>query len=613
MLTAQARFRRRSLAWIGWVLPALGLLVIVFMWAYVLHSLEAERGRVVADSYAKARSLNRAFEGYTERALTHVDQVSAFVAYNVEQRGRDVDLPGLLSQGLARQPGLLALYLTDARGEVIASTGEGVGASLAGREDFQLHAEGREPGLHIGKPQGGGTGSPWTIQLSRRLQTRQGDFAGIVVVSADPSYFTRFYDEQQHGRLGLITFLGLDRTVRARRSGDRLWYGDAAGSSTLLAALQQSPEGTYSGASRLAGVPRLLAYKRLADRPFVVVTGLAVSEVMAGHEARRRAELGTLAAVTCVLLLAFGGLSVLVQWLRRSERKRHIADRRLREVTDNLPALVAYIDTAQCFQFCNATFQSWLHLDPAAQVGRPMAEVLGPAMYEARRAAVERALAGERVEFDVETPVNGEMRCLHNVYIPDPARDGSIRGLYALSSDVSAQKAVERQLAALARVDALTGLPNRHALNERLHEALARAERSGDLLALMFLDVDRFKDINDRFGHGTGDRVLKEFGDRLRGSVRATDTVARLAGDEFVIVLEGLGTDVEPTAVAQKIVAQMNRPFEVDGQVLLVTTSIGVAFHRHGNLDPAALLARADVALYAAKTAGRNTFQLSLL
>jgi diguanylate cyclase (GGDEF)-like protein len=129
----------------------------------------------------------------------------------------------------------------------------------------------------------------------------------------------------------------------------------------------------------------------------------------------------------------------------------------------------------------------------------------------------------------------------------------------------------------------------------------------------MFLDVDRFKDINDRFGHGTGDRVLKEFGDRLRGSVRATDTVARLAGDEFVIVLEGLGTDVEPTAVAQKIVAQMNRPFEVDGQVLLVTTSIGVAFHRHGNLDPAALLARADVALYAAKTAGRNTFQLSLL
>jgi diguanylate cyclase (GGDEF)-like protein len=129
----------------------------------------------------------------------------------------------------------------------------------------------------------------------------------------------------------------------------------------------------------------------------------------------------------------------------------------------------------------------------------------------------------------------------------------------------------------------------------------------------MFLDVDRFKDINDRLGHGMGDRVLKEFADRLRSSVRTTDTVARLAGDEFVIVLEGLGTDVEPTAVAQKIVAQMNRPFEVDGHVLLVTTSIGVAFHRHGNLDPAALLARADGALYAAKTAGRNTFQLSLL
>ena len=613
MLTAQARFRRRSLAWIGWCLPAIGVLVIAFMWAFVLHGLEAERARVVADAYAKARSLNRAFEEYTERALSQLDQISNFVAYGVEQRGRDVDLPGLLRRGLVTQPGLVALYVADADGNVIASTGQGLGLNVADREHFKVHVDGKTPGLYISKPLVSRVSQAWTIQLSRRLQTPQGAFAGVVVVLTDPSYFTRFYDEQQLGRQGVISFVGLDWTVRARRSGDRLWFGETAGNNFLIHELARASEGTYSATSRLDDVPRLLAYKQLADRPFVVFTGLAESEVLAAHEARRRDELSVAGVASAVLLAIFGALSALVQRLRRSERQRHIADRRLREVTDNLPALVAYIDTAQCFQFCNATFQSWLGLDPAAQVGRHMVEVLGPAMYEARRAAVERALAGERVEFDVETPVRGEIRCLHNVYIPDPARDGSIRGLYALSSDVSAQKAVERQLAALARVDALTGLPNRHALNERLHEALARAERSGDLLALMFLDVDRFKDINDRFGHGTGDRVLKEFGERLRGSVRATDTVARLAGDEFVIVLEGLGTDVEPTAVAQKIVAQMNRPFEVDGRVLHVTTSIGVAFHRHGNLDPAALLARADGALYAAKTAGRNTFQLSLL
>lgn len=613
MLTAQARFRRRSLAWIGWALPAVGLLVIGFTWAFVLHSLQSERARVVGDAFVKARSLNRAFEEYTERALSQLDQVSGFIAYSVGRSGRDVDLPGLLRQGLMREPGLIALYVADAGGNVIASTGQGLGLNVADRDYFKVHAEGTAQGLYISKPLISRVSQDWTIQLSRRLQTPQGAFAGVVVVLTDPSYFTRFYDEQQLGRQGVISLVGLDWTVRARRSGDRLWFGETAGNNFLIHELARASEGTYSATSRLDGVPRLLAYKQLADRPFVVFTGLAEAEVLAGYEARRQAQLAVAAMASAVLLAVFGALSVLVQWLRRSERRRHLADRRLREVTDNLPALVAYIDTAQCFQFCNATFQSWLRLDPAAQIGRPMAEVLGPVLYEARRPAVERALAGERVEFDVETPVNGEMRCLHNVYIPDRAHDGSIRGLYALSSDVSAQKAVERQLAALARVDTLTGLPNRRALNERLHEALARAERSGDLLALMFLDVDRFKEINDRFGHATGDRVLKEFAERLRGSVRATDTVARLAGDEFVIVLEGLGTDVEPTAVAQKIVAQMNRPFEVDGQVLLVTTSIGVAFHRHGNLDPAALLARADGALYAAKTAGRNTFQLSLL
>ena len=342
-------------------------------------------------------------------------------------------------------------------------------------------------------------------------------------------------------------------------------------------------------------------------------SGRAAAAGLADLAMHRRVELWFAVVASVLLALVFGALTLLVLRLRRSEVERHVSERRLRDVTDNLPALVAYIDTDERFRLCNATFQAWLGLDPKQLLGRRVADALGEAMYAPRREPLARALAGERVEFDVETPVHGVLRSLRNTYIPDRAADGRVRGLYALSADVSALKAVERQLSALARIDALTGLPNRHALNERLAEALARAERSGDLLALMFLDVDHFKDVNDSLGHGVGDRVLQEFAERLRGSVRTTDTVARLGGDEFVIVLEGLGTDVEPLAVAQKIVAQVNRPFVVDGRTLEVTTSIGVAFHRHGNVDPSDLLARADSALYAAKTAGRNTFQLSLL
>jgi len=611
MLSAQSRFRRRSLTSMVWLLPAWGLLLVGFMWALVLQNLAAERERVVADAFAKARGLNRAFEEYTERAFGQVEQVTAFVGYSVEHFGHQVDLGSLLRQGLARQPGLIAIYLIDPQGRVVASTAGGTGIDLSDREHFQVHVEGREPGLFISKPLFSRVNDSWTIQLSRRLHAPDGSFAGVVAVSADPGFFTRFYDPQQHGRQGVITLLGLDGTVRARRSGDRLWYGEKAGVS-VSRELRRAPEGTYRAASSLDAVMRLIAYHQLPDRPFVVVTGLAEDEVLAEHLARRRTQLGIAALASVVVLLAFGALSLLVLRLRRSEIRRHIADRRLRDVTDNLPALIAYIDTAERFQFCNATYRDWLGMEPATLVGRPVAEAIGAALYAPRRKAVLRALAGERVEFDVETPIHGRTRVLHNAYIPDRAADGRIRGLYALCADVTELKAVERQLSALARSDPLTGLPNRHALNECLAAALARAERSGDLLALMFLDVDHFKRINDRLGHAGGDQVLKEFAGRLRACVRATDTVARLGGDEFVIVLEGLGSDAEPAAVAQKIVAQMHRPFAFDhGEALEVTTSIGIALHRHGRLDADELLGRADAALYGAKTAGRNTFQLS--
>jgi len=611
MLSAQSRFRRRSLTWMGWLLPLWGLLLIGFMWALVLHNLAAERERVVADAFAKARGLNRAFEEYTQRAFGQVEQVTAFVGYSVEHFGHQVDLPGLLRQGLAQQPGLIGIYLADPQGRVVASTAGGIGTDLSDREHFQVHVDGRRPGLFISKPVFGRVSQTWAIQFSRRLQAPDGSFAGVVVVSADPAFFTRFYDPQQHGREGVITLLGLDGTVRARRSGDRLWFGEKAGVS-VSRELKRAPEGTYRAASSLDAVMRLIAYHQLPDRPFVVVTGLAEDEVLAEHLARRRTQLGIAALASAVVMLAFGALSLLALRLRRSEIRRHIADRRLRDITDNLPALIAYIDTAERFQFCNATYRDWLGMEPSALVGRPVAEAIGPALYAPRREAVARALAGERVEFDVETPIQGRTRVLHNAYIPDRAADGRVRGLYALCADVTELKAVERQLSVLARSDPLTGLPNRHALNECLVAALARAERSGDLLALMFLDVDHFKRINDRLGHAGGDQVLKEFAGRLRTCVRATDTVARLGGDEFVIVLEGLGSDVEPAAVAQKIVTQMHRPFALDhGETLEVTTSIGIALHRHGRLDADELLGRADAALYGAKTAGRNTFQLS--
>ncbi|MBT2326314.1 GGDEF domain-containing protein [Variovorax paradoxus] len=160
-------------------------------------------------------------------------------------------------------------------------------------------------------------------------------------------------------------------------------------------------------------------------------------------------------------------------------------------------------------------------------------------------------------------------------------------------------------------MDTLTDLPNRLAFSEYLPTAISRAERTGSALALMFLDIDSFKSINDTLGHAGGDGVLTEFARRLHDSVRSTDMVARLAGDEFVIVLENLSIEDSAALVAGKIVERIREPaFQIDGRLLEVTTSIGVAFRRptDGPITAPELLAQADAALYDAKAAGRNRF-----
>lgn len=282
----------------------------------------------------------------------------------------------------------------------------------------------------------------------------------------------------------------------------------------------------------------------------------------------------------------------------------------LKLITDNMPALISYIDADGVFRFNNSAYEKWL--------GRPLSEITGHAVaevYDAPTLAqiqpwLVRALAGQTVTYELE-PMPPRARHVRVNYIPDHAADGSVRGIFGLIQDISELKRVEQQLRTLAEVDTLTGLPNRNRFQPRLAEAIARSERNDDTLAVMFLDIDRFKGINDTLGHAAGDAVLREFARRLTQCVRQTDTVTRLAGDEFVIVLEGIRDPTEVPGVADKIIAAMVLAFELEGQMRVLSTSIGVVIRERGELDGEALLRRADEALYAAKAAGRGRYQLS--
>ena len=167
----------------------------------------------------------------------------------------------------------------------------------------------------------------------------------------------------------------------------------------------------------------------------------------------------------------------------------------------------------------------------------------------------------------------------------------------------------EKYIAHLAYHDALTGLPNRQLFMDRFGAALSRAKRSGQLVAVMFLDLDKFKEVNDTLGHNAGDLLLRAIAERLVLSVREGDTVARLGGDEFTILLEGVHTPKDVSLVAEKIIATLDQPIGIEGRALVVTTSIGVAVFPDDGEDSSTLLKNADGAMYRAKQQGRKNYQ----
>jgi len=178
-----------------------------------------------------------------------------------------------------------------------------------------------------------------------------------------------------------------------------------------------------------------------------------------------------------------------------------------------------------------------------------------------------------------------------------------------ISRDIRARLAIEEKVSYLAQFDALTGLPNRNLFQDRLTQAMALAKRNNWPMAVLFIDLDRFKLVNDTLGHGAGDKLLKEAAGRLRSCVRASDTVGRLGGDEFAAILSELAKPGDAGLVAQKIIDAFKRPFDLEGKETYVTASVGVTLYPADSDDAEALVVNADAAMYRAKEQGRDNYQ----
>jgi diguanylate cyclase (GGDEF)-like protein/PAS domain S-box-containing protein len=187
--------------------------------------------------------------------------------------------------------------------------------------------------------------------------------------------------------------------------------------------------------------------------------------------------------------------------------------------------------------------------------------------------------------------------------------EGQVVNYVGVFSDISKRKAAEEQMLFLANHDGLTSLPNRGLFIERLNHAVARAHRTKDKIALLFLDVDNFKKINDTQGHHIGDQLLQLVAQRLSSCVREGDTVARLGGDEFTILLESINQPDDVPPIARKIIEALTQPMQLDGQELVVGASIGISLYPRDSEIPAELIKCADTAMYNVKKSGRNNFR----
>ncbi len=282
-------------------------------------------------------------------------------------------------------------------------------------------------------------------------------------------------------------------------------------------------------------------------------------------------------------------------------------------MTNAIPALVSLIDMQEHFVYCNDEYET-IYAKPLDQIiGRSLRECIGEENYPHSKPFIDKALAGEPVVYERTVPTAIGARHQECRHIPQFDADGKPNGFYLIAWDITERKEQEIAWQSRASRDELTGLSNRASFTESLNLALIRHARTDANIAVLYLDVDRFKNINDTYGHAAGDTLLKAFAQYLRQSVRQSDIVGRLGGDEFCILLEDVKAPANAIAVAEKILGMVRTPVPFENHTLSISTSIGIAFAPQPRLTSTQLIALADAALYKAKQAGRNRYVLDII
>lgn len=296
---------------------------------------------------------------------------------------------------------------------------------------------------------------------------------------------------------------------------------------------------------------------------------------------------------------------------KQAEQALRESVEKLRVFADNVPAMtVSWDENLRC-RFANKVFTEFFGLNLENILGKHVREVLGEEAYAQVKHHFEEVIKGHPVTYERARKLpNGETRHIEVKLLPQIGDQGKFLGCFAVTNDITEYKLTEERIQRTAHHDLLTGLPNRLLFNDRLQQAISLAKRDSRQFALLYLDLDKFKPVNDTLGHAAGDELLQAVAARIRQQVRESDTVARVGGDEFTVILPDISKREEAEIVARKIIAAIFTPFQLGSppQNVDIGTSIGIAVYPDDGRDADALVKAGDGAMYAAKQTG-NSFR----
>ncbi len=305
--------------------------------------------------------------------------------------------------------------------------------------------------------------------------------------------------------------------------------------------------------------------------------------------------------------------------LEKAKSDLRASEERFRALTEHTTDVTLILDDDLRLNYASPSVERILGVPPEDFIARQLVAALHPEDLQALNKAIEHSKSGSKETIRIDNfrirhkdgnwlNMEGLITDLRHL----PGVDGTVIHCRDITDRMLAEKKLrdnETRLKHLAHHDTLTNLPNRMMFKDRLQQAMAKAKRSGQEVAIVFLDLDRFKKINDSLGHEIGDRLLQQVASRLKTCVRESDTVARLGGDEFVLILEDVKETGHVVGVAQKILSALTQPFSINGYQLYVTTSIGISLFPTDGEEASALMKCADIAMYRVKEQGRNNYQ----